>query len=345
MADSNSVPVDRIQIFNREGFAVAEFKATIDRSWAIGDEGRAAFTYPSRKTDVVNETVLNFGNWLLIENDTIPTWIGVIDTPREWTARNVTVCAYSPEHAFGFRRGPLEEKITGSPGTVFEKLLQKVNAVESTVLRAGNIYRGGAQMEETLNPTALNRDLKRIWERSNEEYQWRPVIDATGRLVVYADWMEKLGTDTGAILHEGKGGGNVEAVSNILVEDGPIINDLLACGDGISWQSKPNINAVDPTSIGKYGLRQATEEYTGVSNTNTLKDNGTRKVNAFKNSAKRYRLNAINKGDTFDYLSLGNRLSLKFENILFGYEATIRIIGMSFDAAIRNKMQLVVEEV
>lgn len=340
-----NIPVDRIRVFDREGVSLAEFRATIDRSWAIGEEGRAAFTYPSRKTDVVNETALNFGNWILIENDTLPDWVGVIDTPREWTARNVTVCAYTPEHVFGWRRGPLEYKITGSPGVVFAKLLQRVNSEETTVIREGDIYKGGTPMEETINPTTLDQDLQRIWERSGEEYSWRPMIDAGGRLVVYADWQQSLGVSTEALLHEGKRGGNVEATNNILVEDGPIINDLLAAGDGMSWQSRPNENIIDRDSVGKYGLRQSTEEYIGVTNSKTLISNGKQKIATFKDSAKRYRLNALNVGDTFKYISLGNRLKLRFENIRFGYEATIRIIGMAYDAQTRSKVELVVEEV
>lgn len=341
---SNNVPQDRIRIFNRDGFPLAEFRASIDRSWVCGDEGRATFTYPSRKTEIVNSNILNYGNWLLIENDTLPAWIGVIDIPREWSARNVTVCAYTPEHLFGQRRGPLEEKITGSAGTIFTKLLQKVNQAEKTIIRAGEIYTGGAQREETLNPTLLNRDLQRVWERSGEEYQWRPVVSDTGKLTVYADWLKKLGVDTGALLFEGKGGGNIEDKNNVLVEDGPIVNDLLAYGDGISWQSKPNVVIRDNDSIGSYGLRQDAEEYAGVSNVQTLTKNGQKKVNQFKETAKTHKLFAVNKGDTFQYISLGNRFTVRFENIRFGYEAKVKIIGMAYDTDSRNKIELVVEE-
>lgn len=343
MSTSSSVPKDRIRIFNREGFVLAEFRASVDRSWAIGDEGRAAFTYPSRKTDVANDDVLRFGNWLLIENDTLPAWVGVIDVPQEWDARNVTVCAYTPERVFSWRIGPPEEVLTGSPGSVFEKLLQRVNQAESTVIRAGDIDRGGNQMEETINPTPLNEDLQRIFERSGEEYQWRPVI-LDNRLVVYADWMPRLGIDTGVILQEGKGGGNIEAASSILVEDGPIVNDLFAYGDGLTWQTKPSSRIIDPSSIGRYGLRQSSEEYTGVSNTATLQTNGTQRVKQFRNGTRTYRLNALNVGDTFKYLGLGNRFTVHFETIRFGYEAAVRVLGMVYDTDARNKVELTVEE-
>jgi hypothetical protein len=341
----NTTPDERVRIFDREGYPLAEFRATVERSWTIADEGRAAFTYPSRKTDIVNEKVLNFGNWLLVENSDLPAWVGVIDTPREWTSRNVTVCAYSPEHVFGWRRGPLEVRLSGSPGTVFDKLLSYVNQAETTIIRPGNIHRGGRPMEETINPTGLDRDLERICERSSEEYQWRPMIDTGGRLIVYADWMESLGITTGAILHEGRGGGNIETVANILVEDGPILNDLLAYGDGLTWTSRPNINIVDLASIGAYGRRQSSAGYSGVTNVQTLKDNGLEKVLADRNPLHTFKLHALNVGDTFKHIDLGNRLTLRMENVAFGIDTTVRITGMAYDPESKNKIELVVEEI
>lgn len=350
MADSNSVPKERIRIFDKEGFQIAEFRASVERSWAIGDEGRALFSYPSRKTDIVNEKVLQFGNYILIENDSLPAWVGVLDTPRDWSTRFVTVYAYSPEHIFGWRRGPLEQKLTGSAGTIFERMVLFLNSSGTTAIRVGDIYRGGTQREETLNPTQLNNNLKRIWERSGGDYQWRPQIDINGRLIIYADWLEQLGIETSALLHEGKGGGNVEAVGNILVEDGPIVNDLLAAGDGLSWTSRPAVDIVDAASQDKYGLRQLAKEYVGVSATNTLLSNGSELMKTNRNPSRLFKLNALNVGDTFKYINLGNRLTLRFENAGFyqggrGLETQIRILGMSYDSANKNKMILIAKEV
>lgn len=343
----NNIPEDRIRIFNREGIALAEFQAAVDRSWCIGDEGRAGISLPTRKTEIVNERVLNFGNWLLVENTVLPPWVGVIDTPREWHARNVTICAYTPEHVFGWRRGPLEEVLTGSAGTIFEKILGFVNAPEATIIRAGSIWTGGSQRQETINPTKLSEDLKRIYERSGEEYQWRPVIGADGRLVVYADWKGTIGTATSIILQEG---GNVEAVNNTLVEDGDIVNDLLAYGDGETWESKPNAEVIDQTSRGKYGLRQSSEEYSGVTDKTTLQANGKELVNGAKDPLNSYQVNALNVGATFQYMQLGNRVNLRMQNAGFlsnglGLNKTVRITAMSYDTDMRGKISLVVNDV
>jgi len=346
MSDSQAYPQERVRIFDRQGFPIAEFRAAVERSMVIGGEGRAEFNYPSRKTGVANNTVLRFGNWLLIESDVFPDWVGVIDTPREWSPRIVAVHAYTPEHVFGQRVGPREDIVTGSAGKLFEKLINQLNQSEATIIRAGDIWRGGKQREETFNPTPLNEDLQRVYERSHEEYNWRAEIDPSGRLIVYGDWVKRLGQKTTAILHEGKGGGNIEALNNILVEDGEIYNEVLAFGEGMSWKSKPTVKVTDAASRHKYGLRQTAEEYTGVSTLSTLKRNGKTLLDDSKEPVNTFHVNALNVGGTFKYLRLGNTMTLQFENMGFGtFVTSVRIVGMDIKSAEKNKVELVLEEV
>jgi len=350
MADPNNNPQDRIRIFDPDGLPLAEFRAAVSRSWAIGDEGRAQFVYPSRKTNVVNEKVLQFGNWLLIENTHLPPWVGVFDTPRTAATRTSTPSAYTPERVFAQRIGPLEEVVTGSPGTIFQRILYYVNLGDPTIIKAGTLWQGGVARSETLNPSPLDKSLQRIQERSMEEYTWRPVVDAAGRLGVYADWLPLLGEETSALLHEGRGGGNVEAVGSIMVEDGDIVNDVLAFGEGLSWQSKPNVRRFDVNSIGKYGRRQASVEYSGVSDLQTLIDNADAYLQQHREPVRSFKINALNVGDTFKFMRLGNRMPLQFENVGFyaggqGLQTTVRIMGMSYDPVVAGKITLVVEEV
>lgn len=342
-------PKDRIRIYDRTGIAIAEFRTSVERSWVLADEGRAQFTYPSRKTQVVNPKVLNFGNWILIENNMMPEWIGVIDPPQEWDARNITVSAYSPEHVFGWRRGPVEETIKGSAGTIFANLISKINKAEATILQAGNIWRGGEQREETLNPTLLNEDLKRIQERSLEEYEFQANADKSGRLRVIGNWSQKIGKDTSVLLHEGKGGGNIEVVGRIMVVDGVIVNDLLGYGEGATWKSKPMYIAKDKQSIGKYGLRQGSENFTNATQT-SIKPNTIKRLQEYHQLPNTFRINALNVGKTWSYIRMGNTFTLRLQNVGFGnatlgYETTIRIVGMLYDPANRNKIELTVVEV
>lgn len=343
------IPVDRFRIFGRDGSAKAEFITKAERSYAIGDESRLQFTYASRKTDIVNDDVLNFGNWVLVENTYLPPWVGVIDTPRTSSARIVTVSCYSPERVFSWRRGPTEVVKNGSAGALFRYMLSLVNTAEPTIITTGNIDETGTRRQETFNPTALSVDLERLYERSQEEYQFRPVVNDTGRLVVYADWMPRLGIDTTVLLHEGKEGGNVEVNNNLLVEDGFIANDVLGYGDGVTWLSRPKVNITNGASIFKYGLRQKSEGFDGVTSPQTLKDNTDEFVHLNKRPIRTFSVNAINVGDTFSFMGLGNTMTLQLQNAgLYeggtGLQTTVRITGMHYNPDSKNKISLVLEE-
>lgn len=344
--DSNTVPQERVRIFNRQGLPVAEFQAAVERSWVIGDEGRARFSYANRNAQIVNEDVLEFGNWLLVENDSIPPWIGVIDPPRTWQAREVQISAYTPERIFSWRRGPIEEILNLSAGNIFATLIGKINIAEPTVLRVGNIYQS-QQIQETLNPTILNDDLQRIYERSGEEYQFRPVV-SNGRLVVYADWVDVLGINTQAILQSGEGG-NLEDSSKLWVEDDPILNNILAYGDGETWTSRPVAVVGDVASQQKYGLRQGVEEYSGVTNVATLQQNGNEKLKTEKQPTRTGKLSALNVGETFKHIGLGNLFRLRYDKAGFTgtakYETLIRVIGMKYDSMDKNMIELVIQEI
>jgi hypothetical protein len=350
MSDSETVPTDRVRIFDRLGTPLAEFTTNVQRSWVIGDEGRAQFRYPTRKTNVVNEGVLQFGNWLLVDSSTLPPWVGVIDVPRQWSTREVVVHAYSPERVFGWRIGPPEEVLNANAGTIFERLISRVNEAEQTIIRAGNIWKGGAQLQVTLNPNTLDEYLRDIYEQSGQEYGFSRHISADGRLAVHGNWLPFIGAETGVLLHEGQGGGNVEATGQILVEDGPIVNSAFAYGEGETWQSKPSVTLTKPLSIGRFGLRQAGVEYSGVTSATVLAENAGEYLRQFHVSAKTFSLNALNVGDTFKYTRPGNIFNVQFQNAGFrggsvGFASRVRIIGMGYNPTTKNKVQLVVREV
>jgi hypothetical protein len=336
---------DRIRIFDRDGRSLAEFRAAVSRSWALGLEGRANMLLASRKTDYVQRGILEFGNWLLIENDTLPAWVGVIDTPRIWSARTVEVNAYTPERLLSWRRGVSTSQIVaGSAGDIFGFLIDTVNQQEATILQRGDIWTGGIKREETITVAPLDIDLRRIYQRSGEEYEWRPVAEFSG-LAVYADWVEKLGEFTQIELSESRKGGNIE--NPWMYEDGQIINDLFGYGDGLTWASRPQARTVDEDSIAQYGLRQDDKEWEGVKQITTVTNNNATIIAQQKDAQKVFDLIALNVGETFEYMRLGNALRVKLQNIGFdgGTDALVRIIGMSYNPVEGQKIRLVLKEI
>jgi len=294
----------------------------------------------------VNEKVLQFGNYLLVENSRLPAWVGIIDTPRAWDSLTVEVNAYTLERMFLYRRGPLEQKLTGSAGGIFEQLVNYINGQQQTLLQVGSIY-NSAQREETLNPNTLDENLQQLQERSGEEYTFEPVI-TKGLLTIKADWQAKAGVITPLVLTSARSGGNVEVPS--MTEDDEIVNDLLGYGDAPTWPSKPVKYTADTATIEKYGLRQNSENWRGVSHPATLEANNLEYLTKKKQPRKIFEITALNVGETFDYIRLGNKArlilqSLGFANSGVGTDTTVRILGMSYSPQLGRKIKLVLEEV
>lgn len=335
---------DRLRIFGRGGSLFAEFNAAVSRSWIIGGRSSASFTI-STGEDYCNETVLNFGNWVVVESTQLPAWVGTIAS-REWRGdRTITIAAFSPEWLLSQRIGPIEKIITASAGEIFVEIIRQANSDEQTLIRAGEIYIG-EDMQETLNPLSLDKDLNRIYERSGEEYAWRVSFNPNGQLIVYGDWFDRLGADTNFFLREGKGGGNIESGKRVLVEDAPRGNYLFGYGNGLTWKTKPYSIAEDSTSQNRYGLIQQSISYYGLTTKAAITKNVNAELKKRKNPSSVYSVTAIDSANTFPYLVLGNTMYLSMENIGFTtgnlgtLKKRVRIMGMFYNPIDAGKIDL-----
>lgn len=343
---------ERVRIFDRQGFQVSEFLASVDRSWILFGEGRASVNLPTINTKYVNETALQYGNWIYIQSADLPDWVGMIDVPREWQDNAVIVNAFSPERLLRYRRGPLSRTIKGSAGEIFQYILRLVNKNERTILRPGDIFAGGKTRQETFHPTPLTNNLKRIQERSKNEYSWRAMVEG-GKLVIYGDWSKYYGQDYRQVqLILGKEGGNLDSgARNIIVEDSPLENDILVYGEGVDWPNRPTARAIDTDSIAAYGLRENGIGGGGANKKDTLKLRAQKYLEGSKEPLLRFNVKVLPVGNIFSYLGTGNFISVQMEGIGFrtglenGIKCEARILGMSFKPDTERKVELVLEEV
>jgi len=343
-----TVPVDRVRIFSRDGKQLTEFNHSVARSWAIGAEGVAGCELPTGKAYSAEEFI-EYGNWLLVENSLLPDWVGVIDVPREWSANTVSIYAYTAEHVLTWNSGLEEEKMSTSAGGIFERIIEIVNDNEQTIVAPGHIWRGGQHREETLNPNTLDVDLQRIYERSGEEYFFAPEVDADNQLAVLGNWLNRLGDETEYYLTHGSGG-NLELLEQALIEDGPIANDVVAYGEGATWAEKARARVRNQYSINKYGLRQFILDDKKTTDGETLRSYAEKYVREHSNPVRRLSASALNIGNTFDYIKLGNVVNLVLKNSGYhggktGTETRARIIGMAYDPDQGHKVDLVIEEI
>ena len=322
-----------ITVYDRGGNAIAELKASAARAWVLNEYGRATVELSLREA-AVKETFLQFGNYLLIEHETLGNWGGVIDTPRVWQGGKVTVNAYSGEYLLGFRRGPLSKKMVGAAGVLYTQIIRMANSAEDLLIREGEIYTGGASVAQVVDVRPLYDAVCALAKQGGCDWSVTPARDSAGRLIFSANWYKQAGADRVLALWEGQGG-NVSLGDNPLVEQGVIINDLLGFGGGgLTWASRPRHNTIDEESAGRYGLRQGYEAYNGATNSGTIAESTKRAVETEHEPRRTFNLRALDEGDTFANLRLGDRVPLKLTSAGFmggeiGMETVVRLVGMA----------------
>jgi hypothetical protein len=328
------------RLFDRSGSPVTDFDATVVRSWLLNDIGEAIFLIP---TSSIKCTEGNFkwGNYLYVEHDTLPDWVGVIDTPRPWGNGVMEVHAFEAASILKYRLPTLNSKVTGTPGTKVRALLETANGIEPTLIRAGTIMPDGVSSEETLTDTILAH-LKKIQEASNMDWICTPVIDANGRLSITFDWLVSAGAVTDLELSQGN---NVQYGSNPMEESGEVINYLEAMGEQTESTTLSYVCQDDP-SIQKYGLRMARNTFTGITTLASLQITANEYLRKNKESTMSMPTIAVKRtvpyagaaytDKTFSKLRLGNVVLSTGTNV--GFDATglgaskqIRIEGMRYD--------------
>lgn len=334
---------ERLTVFSNTGEALTTLRAAVKRSWVLGGIGQAQFQIAYTDPKCLQE-YLEFGNYVLIQHETLPDWIGVIDTPRQWGVNAVTVNAYEVPMLWEWRVMPLKTTLNGTAGSIFEQLITLANDEGDTRIVPGSIYGDGVDRQEKLSDTAYQH-IMNVRYRSGNDYKFRPTIQDR-LLTIYADWVEYVGERPLVMLSEGH---NIEANENLLTEDGDIINDIYAYGDNTTSGTRLAARVFDDTSISRYGLRQKSQTFAGNTLLTTLTSNATSFVNNNKDPQRILRVRALNIGDTFSALRLGNVLNLTMQSVGFvrgqrGFSSDVRIYGISYNSG-EGIAELIVKEV
>lgn len=336
----------RVLIYNRDlTTAAAEVQASVERSWVLNEYGKAQFTLATSEA-ACNREVLRFGNYVAIEHDRLPTWCGVLYPPRTWGKGQVQATAYSMEFVLKYRRGPTQRVLSGTAGSIFEQMLALANQTADTFIRAGEVYGGGKTRQETVNLTKLYDEIRRVAKRAGNDWNVTAEIDELGRLAFSGNWYEQAGTELDWALHEGV---NLEFGDQPLNEQGEIINDFVGFGPGASWESKGSYRAFDSESMAEFGVWQSAGALEAATPAN-IQQGAESKVRQNAYPRNTYQCTALDVGDTFYNLRVGNVVGLRYFTVGFqpasgvGVEARVRVLGMAYSDA-RNTVELVVDEV
>lgn len=322
-------------MFDRRGQILDEFDAPFQRSWGINMVGECKFTLPVRDTKNT-EANFQFGNHIVVMNDDgLPPWCGRMTTPRVWGNKTTKHKAISSESIFADRIGPYTKPygIIGEAGRNFLTILQIANDAEDTLIRTGDVYRGGSNTGTLISPAVLLSDnIGQILKQSGCEYEVVPQV-VNNRLTLYLNLYAEMGTDTGVALNDA----NCRIEENSLSENGPIKNLLLGIGQEQEIQN--HYLATNKASRDTYGLMAAPYEVNAVE-APAVEALTLQQLAELRRPRKTFRATASQVNNLFRSLRNGNRLW--YENVENGYgargivgtQAQVRLFGMAYSDSV-----------
>jgi hypothetical protein len=335
----------RAFVYTHKGVAIGEFVGNAVLSYdknGVGEMQMAVSTWNSR----AREEFFLLGNIITVHVPDLPTWVGVIDQPREWGRRVVYINAYSAEHIMFRRNAPDQILLKGSAGSLVQQIVAIMNSQEDSLIRNGDMWLGGNSREETVSPLGdLLNDVIRIASRSQNDWDITP-NEKSGNILLSANWYESQGEDVDQALIEGF---NIKVQDRPLVEEGDVFNQITGVGDGTNWPARIKVVAEDVNSRNKYGLRQTglpvsatTQEYVSSATEAALAEQ--------QELQKNFAVTVVNKNHIFRKIRKGNRLPLQLKTVGFspaggfGFNGTVEVSAMAYDSATKE-LDLTVTEV
>lgn len=318
--------------FDKRGFAIGDLVATFDRRWNKNEYGEAKFV--ATQSDVAARAgQFESGNFLLLREADLPDWVGYLDTPESWGAGKVTFTAFSAERLFDQRPGVVD-KLYGTGGSIFERVIEMANDLGDTLIRPGEIFAGGNSREESFSPAnQLYKDIDRIARRSRNDWDVTPSY-TNGKLVLEANWYERKRKRIPFALTEGY---NMELKENTLEYEGRVWNYVVAYGNASTWSSRVTHEVWDDESIKKHGLRvtglavQSNEEA-------TVQAAAEAHLAINKERRRKLDVSVTDVDGTFRQLRIGHVPDVEvmqqgIENGEVGFTAEMEIIEMIYDHA------------
>lgn len=335
---------DRVRIYQRTGIGLCDPKVTVERNLDLITEGEAEFdivtTDPACRDDF-----LRFGNWLLVENSKLESWVGMIDEIQEWHRFYVHVHAFTPERQLMYRDVPKGLRMSMKAGSIFKEIINFTNRVEPTPLQVGDIWVGGGDMpQENLTGDHLADYLASLVERSNCEYNF-VAAPFNGKLTIYGNWYQRLGVDTQFPLEESW---NLSEEDNGLRIQGKVANDLQGFGSGQSTSDRPLANYEDAASISKYGRRQGTKSYSDYTGAGAVMKALKNEINQTREPDNVFQYMALDQGDTWLNLHVGSSYPLRIWSLRWGIKSRVRLSGWyynPFNGGVQMKLMEVLNDV
>jgi hypothetical protein len=337
-------PQISLRLYTQNGIALVETNAEITRSWVLNNTGRAEFTLASGDV-AYQERAIRYGNLVLIQSDSLPDWVGVIDTPRYFSYGRVKVTAYTADWIFSFRRGDSPAAFAATPPAIFASLVGVCNAAASgsTMFQLGQIGSGHGTVSEKIDFSILLDETRRIANGYGYEFDVSGYLK-NNQLILQANFKLPTTAVRQDVVLDSR---NCELVDNMIMEQGTIINDLVGYGSGATWYSKNRDREVKRTSVGLFGPRMGNTSFPNSSDS-AVAAKTKQQVAMTQFPTKTFQLNIPNVNNEWSKLRMGDIVPLMLAGIGFtgstpGTNTLVKIVGQAVNEN-QGKMSLVVSE-
>lgn len=319
----------QVTIYSPTGIPLADLDTGVWRSWVLNGYGEAGFTL-STKDNKCKEEYLRYGNILLVQHDSLPDWVGFMDTPRVWNYGNVECHALGAEVWFDWRV-TLVRPILDTLDNVFRRILDDCNFWGGLQMKVGDIAESEIKDAVALGGKASDH-INRMSEKYHVDWSVTHRINSRNVLSLYANLFNGLRGDRTNLTLNAL---NSKVTAPLLTEDGAIYNHVFYYSEPGEGGGRKVGDAQDEDSIARYGLRQLAEQGVGAYEEG-LAFAAYRKLQETKEPDYIFVPSVLNVNDTFSQLRLGNVIYWDtefsgFGSNTIGLNATLRIDGMEYD--------------
>jgi hypothetical protein len=330
------------------GQSVGEFTAKVNRSWSlisptVAGGGKSTITIPN---SVAERDWMKLGNFIYIEQDPLPPWIGMIDTP--WNAKSpVQITVYNAEYILSQRYLDNPTTISGTPFFIIDSLVGIANAQEETYIRTENQYIGhtGGTWQAPFDQKDIWSQLKNFIQQNGVEAYFSVHRRSWDRqLLIDLVVTPSAGQATGFEFRDGQGG-NMRVTSASL--EGTIQNRLVGINKASTAAELIVLPAVfDNDSVRQYRMRGGVYQF-DVDNESQLLNQVNIQLAVSAWPRVKLTIDVKNVGDALSYCQLGNSAWVHASNIRLpggqkGWRGMARIIVMAWNES-SDTMSLALE--
>lgn len=325
----------KLVTYGLDNFSRGHFSAILPRGWTVYG-GRATnnppVTVPVKRSVALKDWMLP-GAQASMAHSKLELWSGVFDLPWGVTLP-ITPTVYPQDYLLSMRMPEIEETFHGTVAEIAARVLERINAPQDMFARLGKVTGEDGDHDATFKTdSSYYAQLQALIARAKKEMRLRAELEDR-RLINYIDIGDRIGEDTGFLLHDGDGA-NMQLLDAKL--DGTLMNMLVGLGSQSTGASRMSTGPqTNSASANRYRLRSATRQYPNVVQDSALLAYTNNDLDALSWPRLRMPIKLLDVGRTLTLARPGNGFILHTGDIYLpggkqGWRGPVRLTAIGYD--------------